>query len=69
MANPIQSNDLANKDVFMNLTEGAKDLIKLIDALTKSTQEFGQSAEKVAKNLDFSKSQDITKLNAILEAC
>jgi len=67
MANPIQSNDLANKDVFKNLTDGAKELIGLIDKLTAETKQFGAEAEKVAKNLDFSKSSDIAKLNKLLE--
>jgi TP901 family phage tail tape measure protein len=67
MANPIQSNDLANKDVFKNLTDGAKELIGLIDKLTAETKQFGEEAEKVAKNLDFKKSSDIAKVNKLLE--
>lgn len=67
MANPIQSNDLANKDVFKNLTDGAKELIGLIDKLTAETKQFGTEAEKVAKSLDFKKSSDIAKVNKLLE--
>jgi len=67
MANPIQNREIADERVFETLIQEGRQLIKVIDSLTKRAAKFGDEAEKSIANLDVRSTQDLQKLNTLLQ--
>ena len=67
MANPIQNREIADERVFETLIQEGRQLIKVIDSMTKKAAKFGDEAEKSIANLDVKSTQDLQKLNQLLK--
>ena len=62
--NPIRNEQIVN---LQPLIEDGKTLVKVIDELTKSAQEFSIEAKKAIEAFDLSKSKDVQNLNKLLQ--